>query len=458
MRLFSARRAITACAVTAVAVAAAAAPGAASAATQCSGTSTFGAGSSAQKQIQKEFWTVKFNTSGDAHACNGTQGSGAKPTVTYESVGSGAGLEKWSVNGHAFEMGKYAYVGTDEPVDAKQKTEIEKNETGSAPESVQSVPVLQFAITVPVNLPAGCVATSTGAPGRLVMSNQTLQGIFAGTIKTWKAYVEAEATNKSGDAITGEGCNTESTINVVVRHDQSGTTHVFKKYLALINGAALETELATKETWAQLSEGPASTDWPAATKVLKPTENGNGPVAALIAATPSSLGYVNLADARKNGNFSTTGKGGPTTGKFWVEIEHNGAKGVKSKGIKAADPSTNGDAEALANSNCANEKYTNGAGTKFPPKTTAATWNEVTTETKQKGYPICGLTYDMVVSKYSAYPGTTEGEAITANNYLQYEVSTGAEGGQAQAFNTDYEPLPKNLIKEAQKGAALAAF
>jgi hypothetical protein len=125
---------------------------------------------------------------------------------------------------------------------------------------------------------------------------------------------------------------------------------------------------------------------------------------------------------------------------------------------KFSDPSTDGDTEPLANAHCEKTKYTNGTGTKFPPKTTADVWNEVTTATKEKAYPICGLTYDMVLSKYSAYPGTSEGEVTTAGNYLNFVLNTETTGGQELILGHDYEPLPTKLLKEALKGVSLAAF
>jgi len=462
MRSFSVRRAVSACVLSAAAAAALAAPGAASAAgpESCSGGNTKGAGASTQKAVQLEIWNLKFNLSADPKACNGTQGSKGKPTLTYESVGSGAGLEKWGVNAHAFEAGTYGFVATDEPVDPTEKAEIEGNQTTKTAETVQTIPVLQVAIAVPVNLPAGCVATSTQHPGQLAVSNVTLEKIYRGTINTWAEVLTAEASNKSGDKITGEGCVTGTQITRVVRKDQSGTSHIFKKYLSLTSSTPFLTNLGNTKDWKEIAEGVANeTEWPAGSvAVVRPAAAGGGELVAKVAATPSSIGYASLVDVRKNGSFSQAAKsGGPNTAKFWLDIENNGKPGVAAKGIKSADPSTNGDAEAKASANCAKEKYTNGSGTKFPPKTTGLTWNEVTTEVKQANYPICGLTYDMGLSKYSAYPGTSEGEAITANNYLQFEVSTGAEGGQSELVNQDYEPLPKNLVKIAQKGAALVA-
>src|ERR1700733_6886606 len=187
MGTFSARRIIGAFAVSTAAVALFAAPGVASAATQCSGSNIIAAGSTLQKLAQKEVWEPEFKNPPNKNkaACSAKQGTGGKPTVSYESIGSGAGLEKWGVNGHAFEAGSFAVVATDEPINTAQKAEIESHETG-APESVQTIPVIQAAVALIVNLPTGCTsAESTLAKGRLVLNNTTLESIWRGTITKW---------------------------------------------------------------------------------------------------------------------------------------------------------------------------------------------------------------------------------------------------------------------------------
>jgi ABC-type phosphate transport system substrate-binding protein len=443
MALKSARRLATACAVSAAAVAALAAPGVASATTslQCTGENITAAGSTLQELAQKDVWNPDFNTSTNKLACSGSQGSKAKPTVSYDSIGSGPGLEKWGYNGHAFEAGSFAIAATDEPVNAAQKEEIEKNETTSTPETVQSIPVLQGAVAIIIDLPANCTATSTAAPGRLVLNNSTLAKIWTDEVTKWSQITE------DGDSVTGTGCDAETPITHVVREEGSGTTHIFKKYLQLSDATPFETEKGASKDWNELSEGPENTTWPKADAVVRAP--GSGKEAAKVAEIASSIGYVNLANARANGKFTPgVGDGGAGTQRFWAEIQNSGT----SKKPTYSDPATNGDAEATANSNCAKEKYTNGTDTKFPPASTADVWNEVTTSTKEVNYPLCGLTYDTVLSDYGAYPGTTTGEAITASNYLLWVLEDKAGGGSELILNHDYEPIPKALVKEAETG------
>ncbi len=60
--------------------------GSASASPSCTGNNIIGEGASLQKNAQQNVWTPAFHT----EICNDV---GTEPTVTYESVGSGAGLK-----------------------------------------------------------------------------------------------------------------------------------------------------------------------------------------------------------------------------------------------------------------------------------------------------------------------------------------------------------------------------
>jgi ABC-type phosphate transport system substrate-binding protein len=402
------------------------------------------------KIAEQNVWGPGFHTSTNAMACSGTQGSDGLPEVHYTSSSSGIGLESWGVNhGVASFASTNAFVGTEEPPNPTDKTEIEANETTKVANSLQTIPVAQESIVVIVHLPAGCTASNTIKknpwPGRLVIGNPTLQKIFLGTINTW-----GEITD-SGDTLSPAGCNSDS-ITRVVRLDSAGSTHVLKKYLDLINSSKFETEAATTESWGEIAEGTGNTVWPkAAIGVVRPAKTGDSALVSKVAETPGSIGYAGLADARANSAF-VPATGGPGTSTFWVPIENNGTGVAKPK---YADPSTDGESASTANAHCEKTKYTNGSGTKFPPKLTADTWNEVTTETKEKAYPICALTYELALSDYSAYPLGTAEEGTTVNNYLLFQLNTEANGGQGLIVNHDYEPLPTKLIKEATAGSKL---
>ncbi len=445
MTSLSARRFMSACILSAAAVAALVAPGAASAAgklgQQCSGSNITGKGSSLQKLAQQSVWNPDFNTSTSTKGCSGTQGSGGKPTVTYTSVGSGAGLEAWGVNGHAFE-GTNGYVGTDEPPNQLQKEEIQAHSSNPAESTLQTIPVLQGAVAIIVRLPNNCESTSTASPGRLVLDNVTLEKIFRGQITKWSEITESgdELLTSAGDPTK---CKPETPIVRAVREDQSGTTHIFKKYLSLIYG---EKNVLGELGWTELSEGVENTEWPGT--VLKPSASGGGALVKLVSETPASIGYANLADARSNGTF-----GGPKVKRYWVPIQNNG---VAQTGETYTYPGTNGFSKVVANANCENTEYTNGE-TPFPPASTAEVWNEVTTSTTEPNYTICGLSYDLTFSQYSKYPETTLEEATTVNNFMRW-VTAFSGGGQTEIKKHDYLALTTALQLEAAAGAERTKF
>ncbi len=457
MRKLSVRRFVPTCLLAVVGVAALMAPGAANASlgAQCSGSNVGGQGSSLQKLAQ-EIWIPGFSTSSEKFACNGTQGTKGTPIINpYNPTGSGAGLKSWGVSKEPHNYSATnAYIGTDEAPNPTAKAEIEENELTLKPKALLTIPVLQAAVAVIVHLPEGCTATSTSNKGRLVLNNSTLEAIFRGTITKWTEIADG------GDTLTGATCS--ETINHIVRLDGSGTTHIFKKYLGLISttefpATNLKGEAVGNKTWNNTAEGTENTTWPTADAVIRPTENGNGPLVALVASTPSSISYANLADARVNPAFVPPA-GGPNKATFWVPIQN------KTGTVTYADPASNKEVAAKKESNCTKEEYTDGKNA-FPPENAQASWSEVTTRTEEPKYTICGLTFDLAFTSYGVFPGTSLEEATTVNNYLQFVTQTTKEkegnknnGGQALIKLHDYEPLTGTVLKEAQKGAAQAGF
>jgi ABC-type phosphate transport system substrate-binding protein len=469
MRFVSARRVMSACIVSAAGVAAMALPGVASAAgpVRCSGASAIGGqGSSLQKVAQEKLWIPSFTeTSTNTLACAGKakQGDEKKLTVTYNPSGSGAGLRSWGAETKLESEIKFgvtnAFVGTDEPPNEGQAGEIEKQESTDTPGTLETIPVAQEAVAIIVNLPevegTHCTATSTGATGRLVITDEQLAKIYEGGITTWGGI------SGDGDELKPAACDSAS-ITPVVRFDQSGTTHIFKRYLNLINPASFETEKGTNETWGQLSEGAGNTVWPKNAHVIRPLVKGGGELIKTVDETPGRIGYVNVAEAREHAAYvpPTGGKG---TSTFWLKLE-NSSKGTGSKvKLTYEDPASNEEEGTPAESNCAKTAYTNGENP-FPPPAVTEFWNNVTTSVPgpdsvaEKGYSLCGLTYDLAFTKYSLLEakGATSGEAVSVENYLTFVTSKKA--GDLELKKDDYSPLPKAVLTIAEKGAAKVAF
>jgi ABC-type phosphate transport system substrate-binding protein len=454
MTSVSLRRLFASCIISTAALIALAAPGGASAAlgTQCSGANITGQGANVLKNAHA-VWDAEFNISKSKAACAGLKGQGnlAKPVVSYTTSSAATGLESWGANkkGTAnFGIGN-AFIGASEPPNATQKTEIESFQSTPTSNTLLSIPTVQTAIAVIVNLPANCTATSKADKGRLVLNNVTLEGIFRGTIKTWNQITD------DGDVLSGAGCNAATAITPVVRLDGAGTTHIFKKYLGLTNNASFTDEKEGSQTWESVSEGTLNTDWPKAAGVTRPAKTGDSAIDAWVAEHPGTISYTTFAEARANGSFAPS-TGGPGTARFWVPIQNNGV--ATSGKLKYADPSSNGDVSTVANANCKNTEYTNGS-VAFPPKNVIEPWDEVTTNTIEKKYTLCSIVVELAFSKYSAYPGTTQEEATTVSNFFSFVTNSKGGGGQKVIEDHDYLALPKGRVQsEAQEGATLIGF
>jgi ABC-type phosphate transport system substrate-binding protein len=475
MGLFSARRLVGALALTGALATAVAVPGVANAepgGEQCSGSNIEGKGASLQKLAQVSIWTPAFNTSANARACNGTQGSTGKPTVTYTSTGSGAFLRSWGQETkEAKELNfgpKNAYGGTDEPPNVKQKEEIESHSTkfeAGKSKLLQTIPVMQAAVTISVHLPKGCKVEGGPIPGRLGLKETSLEKFFRGEITAWSKLLNKAKLVKSGT----EACESTAPISRVVRKDGSGTTSLFKKYLNLIYKKGTEGE-GTK-TWKELAESANNTAWPKEAEHPVIRGEGNGGVATEVAKNASSIGYVNLADARSNAKFIPP-EGGAGQATFWVEIENGHITEEGKKVATYADPADNGEEAAKGNSNCSETLYTNGKK-KFPPESTNASWFEVTSSKVEPHYVICGFTYDLGLEKMGTFtvglPETaeaiTEGQVRSAFDYINFVLATGAGGGQKLIEeNSDYLGLPtateakENVLLIAQTGVKRLGF
>ncbi len=541
MRFVSVRRAVPLCIASAAALALSV-PGIATATKktppktdvleQCSGTARIESEGSTFAGPAEFVWTgvnseksnektgTGFNVASSSLACSGSQGSHAKPEVYYNQAngltrGSGSCLKTFGNGISTFgeeketegkkekypRVNKFPLCGTDEAPSQAVKEEFESEkftdheagfESGKG-EAIESIPVAQGAVTVIVHLPKDCLASSeittakgkTEKLGRLALDQEVLEKIYTGEITTWAAALAAQGSD-GHDTLTctegGEG----DTIRPVVRDDKSGTTHIFKSFLAQVpplekkykqeefvklpngeepckgkaTGAELEKE--HEESWKETQEGCKNQRWPEAAHVLRPTESGNPGVVNEVNSTESSLGYADLAVAREKGFFSKKGVGGENkkeekTKEFWAVIQ-NSAPGKTP--VTFADPGSKGDTEKAADSNCKSSVYVAAKGEEFPPLSTRFDWSKVKAENVSETYPICGLTYVLAARQYFYFLekyGDTAKEsqeiATTVHDYLQWVVNTKTGGGGNILKNHDYEALTKTVQAEAEFGA-----
>ena len=164
--------------------------------------------------------------------------------IDYQSTGSGSGVKSF--------IDKTVDFGASD----KAMTPAEIKRAGG---NVQLLP-----------LTAGNIVLIYNMPGvkRLKLTRKAYVGIFLGTIKKWNDAAIAKANP--------EAKLPDSTINVVVRADSSGTTFVFTQHLSTISKA-----FAAK---------PGKNDMPAWSVGTR--SKGNEGVTASIQTTPNSIGYV----------------------------------------------------------------------------------------------------------------------------------------------------------------------
>lgn len=162
--------------------------------------------------------------------------------VMYQSVGSGAGVRQ-------FLAGTVDFGATDEALS-------DEDFKAAAGRGALQIPMLGGTVTPAYNQ-AGCPS--------LRLSQAQLAGIFEGVIKDWKEL----------------GCGT-GPITVVHRSDGSGTTYAFTNALSCFS-----------ESWKTRVGKGKSVNWPVGVGA-----KGNEGVAATIANSPGSIGYVNQAYVR----------------------------------------------------------------------------------------------------------------------------------------------------------------
>src|SRR3954469_7700352 len=188
----------------------------------------------------------------------GSELKGKGLTINYQPVGSGQGISDLTNKSTVF-------AGSDPPMKDEEVTAAKKNG------QPVHIPTAFGAITVSYNL--------DGVKSGLKLDGPTIATIFLGKIKNW---------NDPAIAKMNPGVNLpSSTITVVHRSDESGTTKGFTGFLV---GASKE--------WGSKVGSDKTVKWPTGTGA-----KGNDGVAAAIKQTPGAIGYVEQAYALQN-NFT----------------------------------------------------------------------------------------------------------------------------------------------------------
>lgn len=403
----------------------------------CSGSSIAAQGSFLQAGQQAVLRSA-FNNEADhsPRACSGTQGTESKPTISYTASGNLTGLESWGAGGHAAAFGvSNAFVATDVPPNAKQREEVSAYSAEPHWGDLQTIPLQQYTVAVIVNLPAHCKANNSdpGHSGFLILTNRTLEKIWRGQIHDWNEITDG------GDVVQNlsqKTCEPKTPITRIVSRDDSGASWTLEKYLYLINK---EKNIVGSKGWRELAEGASGAEWPGT--VTRPSKEGEEAVVNLAEETPSSIAVVDFThQVEEKFTGLIRGTAGEGQQRFVAEIQNNG--------LVAGGSATYAQLRASSDGNgCNGVEYTND-GAAGLPSSTSSLWNGVTTKTSEPGYPLCGLSYILALTRYSKFPGTTEAEATTVSDYLRFAVST-SKGGGLEEFDSH---LSLTLLEEARHG------
>jgi phosphate transport system substrate-binding protein len=176
----------------------------------------------------------------------------AQITVSYDAVGSGAGIER-------FMADTVDFAGSDAPPSESQINQM--------PKGLVRIPTAGGAVAVVFNLPG---------VSQLKLSRDALAGIFLGTITTWDDRKIAREN---------PGINLPNLrIKPVVRGDSSGTTFIFTRHLSAINpNFKKKVNVSTQPNWLG--------------SPLKAQQNEG--VAATVKQTEGAIGYVQDSYARQ---------------------------------------------------------------------------------------------------------------------------------------------------------------
>ena len=232
-----------------------------------------GAGASSQDSAMQA-WIAGFSA---AHP---------EASVQYSPDGSGAGRDALLAGGVQF-AGSDAYLDDDEAAAALEVC---------GPDGALHVPAYISPIAVAVNLPGIDTVNLDAA---------TLASIFRGEITAW---------NDPAIAAHNEGADLpDTTITVVHRADDSGTTKNFTEYLAA----------AAPEVWTDEADG----EWP---ESLNGFENASG-TSGVVSAATATEGAITYADASAVGGLGTVAL---LVGGEYVEYSADAA----AKAVEASSP------------------------------------------------------------------------------------------------------------------------
>jgi phosphate transport system substrate-binding protein len=287
-------------------------------------------------------------------------------TVNYASIGSGGGIKQFT--GKTVDFG-----ATDAPLSAS-----EFQQAGNPVHIPETIGSVVLAYNIPdVNVP-------------LNLTGEVVADIFLGNITTWNDQRIQELN--PGVTLPSEN------INIFHRADGSGTTFVFTDYLSKVS-----------DEWEEQIGTGKSVQWPTGIG-----GQGNEGVTSLIAESPYSIGYIELAYA------------------LATDTDYAAVKNQEGNFIL---PTVNSTVAAVVAAISA-------AGATLPSGN--ETWENVsiTNPTGAESYPISSFSYLLLPQDFSENPSMTEEKAQKLVEFIRWAINE----GQQFAEPLGYVPLPEEVV------------
>jgi ABC-type phosphate transport system substrate-binding protein len=319
---------------------------------------------------------------------------------------------------------------------------------------IMSFPVAGSSEVVAVNLTGAACSTP---PSALQFTAAMVDGLFDGTIATWNSTRLRDANNNG--VVDGTGvdaalppvnsglANCTAAVTRRVRSDDSGTTQIFKQYLAKVDPSGLPCDGVAANTWGTLRNASPNTGWPGdaatppagCTQVVK--SNGNQQLAPDCDANPGSVCYLDLADAVTKPNLLQPAIRNAADTEY---VDPGVATRANCNFSTVSTPG--GTASGAVGLNATDTWSNNQTGVIRSDITNLGT-----------GYPICGLTFGLVYTGLSntdplvndAISSLSSNQRRTLYSFLSYAMSS---AGQDRLETNYYARLPVVLASLIRRG------
>lgn len=282
-------------------------------------------------------------------------------------------------------------------------------------------------------------------PSSLSLTGQMVSGLFGGDILSWN---DARLRNGGLNPALAN-CNTP--VIRVVRLEKSGTTQIFKNYLAKVDPNRSGATCAPANGWTFYAQDAQNTNWPTGgsecSALIRPDTSGNLAVVTKCKATIGGICYADIADALQNKLKLAKVRNGTDTA-FQASAANDPVTLKKTRAN--CDPS----AASLPGTTASDAVGLNASDTWAIDN---ASGNHADITNVGKKYPICGLTFDMV---YAGLSGSTNSAIARLRNdqrqtiydYFSYVLSNPGQSGLSQHY---YAQLPSTWLARLQTGFQL---